>query len=80
MSHLVVKLLSALVRFYQHSLSLWLGPVCRFQPTCSEYAIAALGEFGVVRGSWFAIRRLGRCHPLGGSGYDPIPKRVTDGS
>jgi putative membrane protein insertion efficiency factor len=80
MNHLAVRLLTVMVRFYQLVLSPWLGPVCRFQPTCSEYTIDAVHQFGIARGSWFAIRRLRRCHPLGGSGYDPIPNRVVDGS
>lgn len=62
------------IRFYQYVISPWLGPNCRFQPTCSAYAIEALGRHGVLRGSWLALRRLSRCHPLGGHGYDPVPE------
>ena len=69
-----------LLRVYRASLSGFFGPTCRFEPTCSRYAEAALLRYGLVRGSWFAVRRIGRCHPLGGSGYDPIPERVSDGS
>ena len=62
-----------LVRLYQWLVSPWLGGNCRFQPTCSEYAITALRRHGVVRGGWLAIKRIGRCQPWGGQGYDPVP-------
>ncbi len=62
-----------LVKFYRFAISPWLGSNCRFQPTCSEYAIEALKTHGVLRGSWLAARRISRCHPWGGSGYDPVP-------
>jgi len=48
---------------------------CRFQPSCSEYALGALAEHGAVRGSWLAVRRILRCHPFGPAGYDPVPKK-----
>ncbi len=62
-----------LVRLYQMILSPWLGPACRYDPSCSAYAIEAIERHGVVRGGWLAVRRIGRCHPLGGFGYDPVP-------
>ncbi len=62
-----------LVRAYQYLVSPWLGGNCRFDPTCSQYAIEALKRHGILRGGWLAIRRIGRCHPWGGSGYDPVP-------
>ncbi len=65
--------LIALVKFYQLAISPWLGGNCRFQPTCSAYAIEALETHGPLKGSWLAMRRIGRCHPWGGSGYDPVP-------
>jgi putative membrane protein insertion efficiency factor len=67
------------IRVYQLAVSPWLPVSCRFQPTCSEYAIAAIKEQGAVKGTWLAVRRLGRCHPWGGSGFDPVPckKQVT---
>jgi putative membrane protein insertion efficiency factor len=49
------------------------GPACRFEPSCSRYASAAISEYGALRGGLMAIRRLLRCHPLGGHGYDPVP-------
>lgn len=69
---LLAKPLIWLVRLYRLAVSPWLGGNCRFQPTCSEYAIEALQTYGALRGSWLAARRIGRCHPWGGSGYDPL--------
>ena len=63
--------LVGLVRVYQHAVSPWLGPSCRFTPTCSEYAVQALRRYGAVRGGLLALWRVGRCHPWGGHGYDP---------
>lgn len=62
-----------LIRAYQVVISPWLGPACRFEPSCSHYAVEAIERHGVGRGSWLAARRVGRCHPLGDSGYDPVP-------
>lgn len=61
------------IRFYRVVFSPWVGHGCRFQPTCSAYAMEALQRHGAVKGTWLTIRRLGRCHPLGSSGYDPVP-------
>ncbi|MDE6305994.1 MAG: membrane protein insertion efficiency factor YidD [Muribaculaceae bacterium] len=69
----VATLLILPVRFYQLSISPMLPPSCRFTPTCSQYAIEALRRHGAVRGTLLALRRLLRCHPWGGSGYDPVP-------
>jgi hypothetical protein len=66
--------LLALVGLYRIAISPWLGRNCRFEPTCSEYALQALREYGAFRGSWLAAKRIGRCHPWGGSGYDPVPE------
>jgi putative membrane protein insertion efficiency factor len=63
------------VRAYRLLLSPWVGMNCRFQPTCSAYALEALEKHGAFRGSWLALRRILRCHPGGGSGYDPVPER-----
>ncbi|MCH8890206.1 MAG: membrane protein insertion efficiency factor YidD [Myxococcales bacterium] len=68
-----------LLRFYQIALSGLLGPACRFEPSCSHYAAEAIEQFGLARGSWLTVRRMVRCHPLGGSGYDPVPGRVGNG-
>ena len=63
------------IRLYQVTLGPLMGGHCRFLPTCSEYAIEAYREHGPIRGSWLTLRRLLRCHPLGGRGYDPVPLR-----
>jgi putative membrane protein insertion efficiency factor len=64
---------SAPIHAYRLLLSPVIGPRCRFLPTCSEYALEALVRHGVLRGGWLALRRILRCHPWGGSGYDPVP-------
>jgi len=69
----LARLLRILIRGYQIGISPVLGPRCRYLPTCSEYAQEALAGHGLVRGGWLALRRLARCHPLGDSGYDPVP-------
>lgn len=61
------------IRFYQLCISPLFPPACRFTPTCSAYAIEAIMKHGVIRGTWLALKRLSRCHPWGGSGYDPVP-------
>jgi len=62
-----------LVRLYRLAISPWLGSNCRYDPTCSRYAIEALQKHGALKGSWLAAKRIVRCHPWGGSGYDPVP-------
>ena len=62
-----------LVRFYQVAISPMLPPRCRYAPTCSQYAVEALQKHGAYKGSMLALRRICRCHPFGGSGYDPVP-------
>jgi putative membrane protein insertion efficiency factor len=61
------------VRFYRAAVSPYLPASCRFVPTCSEYAETAIRRYGIRRGLWLALRRLARCHPWGGDGYDPVP-------
>lgn len=70
---LLVLLLCLPIRFYQLCISPLTPPSCRYTPTCSAYAIEALRKHGPLRGSWLALRRILRCHPWGGSGYDPVP-------
>lgn len=65
----------ALIDVYRATLGLFLGGQCRFHPTCSQYAIDAYHEHGVLRGSWLTVRRLARCHPFCAGGYDPVPPR-----
>ncbi|HEX5656677.1 MAG TPA: membrane protein insertion efficiency factor YidD [Polyangiales bacterium] len=69
----MTKLLLALIRLYQLLLSPLLGNVCRFEPSCSRYAAACLQDHGALRGSWLALKRLGRCHPFHAGGFDPPP-------
>jgi putative membrane protein insertion efficiency factor len=61
------------VRLYQSTVSPLLGPACRFEPSCSHYAVEAISRHGALRGGWLAVRRLLRCHPFGGMGHDPVP-------
>lgn len=64
------------IRVYQWTLSPLLGAnKCRFQPTCSHYAVEAIEEWGIFKGTYLAVRRILRCHPWGGFGHDPVPKR-----
>jgi uncharacterized protein len=71
------RVLILIVRFYQLTLSPLLGNVCRFEPSCSRYAVACLELHGAWRGSWLAVRRLARCHPFHPGGYDPPPLPPT---
>jgi putative membrane protein insertion efficiency factor len=63
----------ALIKLYQWILSPLLGPKCRFTPTCSQYGLEAFKKYGVFKGFWLTVKRISRCHPLGGHGYDPVP-------
>lgn len=67
------RLVAVPVRAYRLLLSPWIGHGCRFQPTCSVYALEALERHGAIHGTALMLRRIGRCHPWGGSGYDPVP-------
>ena len=70
----LAMILWLLVRGYQLLISPILGPRCRFAPSCSEYAVEAIVTHGALRGAWLAARRISKCHPWGGSGYDPVPE------
>ena len=72
-SWLFVAALLVPIWIYQKAISPYTPPSCRFTPTCSEYARQALIKHGPVKGLWLAVRRILRCHPWGGSGYDPVP-------
>ncbi|MBR3676741.1 MAG: membrane protein insertion efficiency factor YidD [Alphaproteobacteria bacterium] len=71
------KLPIALIKIYQIFISPLCPGVCRFRPTCSQYAIEAIKVHGVIKGTWLSFRRICRCHPWGGSGYDPVPPKET---
>ena len=66
-------LVLALIRFYQKFISPVFPPSCRFYPTCSHYGYEAIAKYGVIKGGWLAIKRIGRCHPFNPGGYDPVP-------
>ena len=70
--------LLALVALYRVAISPWLGANCRFEPSCSAYAMEALRVHGAFHGSWLTAKRIGRCHPWGDSGYDPVPDKEHD--
>lgn len=72
---MVARVLLVAIGFYRRALSPLLPPACRYTPTCSAYAEEAVRRYGAARGGWLAARRLLRCHPWGGSGYDPVPVR-----
>ncbi|MDI9313896.1 MAG: membrane protein insertion efficiency factor YidD [Hydrotalea sp.] len=72
------KILLTLIAIYRHSLAYFFGGRCRFTPSCSQYAAAAIKKHGAWHGGWLAVRRIARCHPIkwlggGGAGHDPIP-------
>lgn len=75
MKNLLSELLIFPIRVYRAAISPLFPPCCRFTPSCSEYAIEALRVHGPLRGTWLALRRILRCHPWGGSGFDPVPPR-----
>ncbi len=62
-----------LIKIYQKIISPVIGPQCRFTPTCSNYALEALKKYGIFKGSWLAVKRISKCHPWGGKGFDPVP-------
>jgi len=67
------RALIAIIQLYRALVSPLFPPSCRFQPTCSQYAIEAVERFGIIQGSWLAVKRILRCHPLHPGGYDPVP-------
>ena len=64
-----------LVRFYQLAISPYLGRTCRYSPTCSQYMIEAVNEWGAIKGFWLGIKRISQCHPWGKHNHDPVPKK-----
>ncbi|MEO3677938.1 membrane protein insertion efficiency factor YidD [Rheinheimera fenheensis] len=75
-----ISLVLLLLKGYQKLISPLFGPSCRFQPTCSHYAITAVARFGVFKGSWLAAKRLLKCHPLHAGGDDPVPEKHNEKS
>jgi putative membrane protein insertion efficiency factor len=73
MTGLATKMLIGLVRAYKYAVSPLLGNNCRFEPSCSEYAVEALRRYGLLKGTWLAVKRIGCCHPWHPGGYDPVP-------
>ncbi|MTI10166.1 membrane protein insertion efficiency factor YidD [Curvivirga aplysinae] len=71
--NVVLYSLKGLVLLYRYTLSSFMGRNCRYMPSCSEYALEALDIHGPFKGGWLALKRIGRCNPWGGSGYDPVP-------
>ena len=74
MQKIVTSIMVALVKGYQVALSPFFGQQCRFTPTCSHYAIAALQTHGALKGLWLTVKRVSRCHPWQAGGHDPVPK------
>lgn len=72
-SRVVAWLLCLPILFYRACISPLFPPSCRYTPTCSRYALDAIRKYGPVKGLWLAVKRICRCHPWGGSGYDPVP-------
>ena len=74
---MMVKILNFIlilpIKLYQILISPFLGPSCRFNPTCSQYSIEAIQKYGPIKGSWLSIKRISKCHPWGKSGHDPVP-------
>ena len=74
---LSVRVAIVVIRSYQLLLSPFAGGACRFEPSCSAYAMTAVHEHGAARGLWLALRRVSRCHPLGRAGFDPVPPKTV---
>ncbi len=75
---IIKKILLSLINIYRQYISPLFPPSCRFQPTCSQYALEAIDHFGTIKGSYLAIRRILKCHPFHEGGYDPIPSSLAD--
>jgi|UniRef100_A0A7C5KBM8 putative membrane protein insertion efficiency factor len=78
MQRFIVYFLIFIIRVYQKFISPLKGRSCIFYPTCSEYAIIAISRFGIFKGSFLAIKRILRCHPLNQGGYDPVPEKFIN--
>ena len=78
-NNLILLPLILIIKLYQWCISPILKTNCRYLPTCSEYAKTSINRFGLWKGSLLAVKRISRCHPLGSSGVDPVPDKLTDG-
>tara|TARA_B100001750_G_C15334602_1_gene509085 strand:- start:164 stop:421 length:258 start_codon:yes stop_codon:yes gene_type:complete len=76
-NNFLITLLIFIIKAYQFFLSPLLKANCRYLPSCSEYSIIALREYGLVRGCYYSLKRILKCHPFGGDGYDPVPKKIN---
>ncbi len=79
MQTMAQALAKGLIRGYQFTIGPFLVPCCRFRPSCSDYALEAVDRFGFVHGLWLTAKRLLRCNPWGGSGFDPVPEKRSGG-
>ncbi|HJL58487.1 MAG: membrane protein insertion efficiency factor YidD [Pelagibacteraceae bacterium] len=77
LNNLLIMPVIAIIKTYQLLLSPILKTNCRYLPTCSEYSITALKEHGLLNGFYHSLKRILKCHPLGGHGYDPVPKKIN---
>ena len=75
MIEVIKKIYTFPIKLYQWFISPILGPSCRYSPSCSHYMLQAIDEWGIFRGTWIGLKRIGRCHPWGGHGDDPVPKK-----
>ena len=78
MNNLILFPLILIIKLYQWCISPILKINCRYLPTCSEYSLESLKEYGIIKGMYLSIKRISHCHPFGGHGYDPVPKRMKE--
>ncbi len=78
MKWLLSQVIILLVKLYKGAISPYLGNNCRYSPTCSSYMIEAVNEWGPFKGTWLGLKRFSTCHPWGGNGYDPVPKKTDE--
>jgi len=76
-NQVITIILTAIIKFYRYAVSPWTPNACRHTPTCSKYATEALQKHGPFTGLWLSVKRLGKCHPWGTHGYDPVPPKVS---
>ena len=75
---ILTKIVIKIIKFYQYLISPLLGNNCRYLPTCSEYTVQSLKQFGIIKGLSLSSKRIMKCHPWGGHGYDPVPKNMEE--